>query len=33
MYTALGHYDHIWHEEWMQQHILGCMKWATGMED
>ena len=32
MYTALGHYDHIWHEDWMQQHILGAMKWAGGLE-
>ena len=33
MYTALGHYDHIWHEDWMQQHITGAMKWAAGLED
>lgn len=33
MYTGLGHYDHIWHEEWMQQHITGGMKWAARLED
>ena len=33
MYTALGHYDHIWHEDWMARHILGAMRWAGGLED
>lgn len=33
MYTALGHPDSLWHEDWFQQHINGCIKWVTGLED
>ncbi|MDP6746441.1 MAG: ThuA domain-containing protein [Candidatus Poribacteria bacterium] len=32
MYTALGHPDSLWHEDWFQQHIDGCIKWVTGLE-
>ena len=33
MYTALGHPDALWHEDWFRQHILGCMRWALRIED
>ena len=33
MYTALGHPDSLWHEDWFQQHIDGCIKWVTGLEN
>ncbi len=33
MYTALGHPDELWHQDWFQQHIEGCIKWATGLEN
>ncbi len=33
MYTGLGHPDALWHEQWFRQHILGCMRWAMGLED
>ena len=32
MYTALGHPDELWHQDWFHQHIEGCIKWATGLE-
>tara|TARA_Y100000588_G_scaffold368231_2_gene435876 strand:+ start:904 stop:1104 length:201 start_codon:yes stop_codon:yes gene_type:complete len=33
LYTALGHPDVLWHEAWFLEHIGGCIRWATGMED
>jgi type 1 glutamine amidotransferase len=33
MYTALGHPDALWHEDWFRDHISGCIKWAGGLED
>lgn len=32
MYSGLGHYDEVWHQDWFVAHILGCIKWATGLE-
>lgn len=32
MYTALGHPDALWHEDWFREHITGCIKWAAGLE-
>ena len=28
MYTALGHPDVLWTQDWFRQHITGCIKWA-----
>jgi uncharacterized protein len=28
MYSALGHPDELWHQDWFQAHIEGCLKWA-----
>ena len=33
MYSALGHPDDLWHQDWFQQHIEGCLKWAGGLAD
>jgi type 1 glutamine amidotransferase len=33
MYTGLGHPDDLWTLPWFRQHILGCVKWAAGIED
>lgn len=33
IYTALGHPDELWHQEWFQKHITGCIKWAARLED
>ena len=33
MYTAFGHPDALWHQEWFLEHITGCIKWAGGLED
>ncbi|MEW6753075.1 MAG: ThuA domain-containing protein [Candidatus Latescibacterota bacterium] len=33
MYTALGHPDALWHQDWFRQHIEGCMRWAGGLEN
>ena len=33
MYTALGHPDELWHQDWFRQHIAGCLKWAGGVEE
>ena len=33
MYTALGHPDALWHEDWFHAHITGCIKWAARLED
>lgn len=32
IYSALGHPDDLWDQEWFQQHIRGCMCWALGLE-
>ena len=32
IYSALGHHDDTWHEDWFCQHILGCMQWALRLE-
>lgn len=32
MYTALGHPDELWHEDWFREHIVGCIQWAAGIE-
>lgn len=31
-YTALGHREDVWENEKYQQHLLGAMKWALGLE-
>ncbi len=28
IYSALGHPDELWDEQWFQEHILACIKWA-----
>lgn len=33
MYTAFGHPDVLWHQEWFLEHITGCIKWAGRLED
>jgi len=33
MYTALGHPDDLWDQDWMLEHIAGCIKWAGRLED
>ena len=33
MYTALGHPDALWHEDWFRDHIAGCIKWAGRLAD
>ena len=33
MYTALGHPDALWHQDWFLEHIAGCIRWAGGLED
>jgi type 1 glutamine amidotransferase len=32
MYTALGHPDDLWRQDWFVKHITGCIKWAGGLE-
>jgi len=32
MYTALGHPDELWDQEWFLKHIAGCIKWAGKLE-
>ncbi|MBT4139359.1 MAG: ThuA domain-containing protein [Candidatus Latescibacteria bacterium] len=32
MYTALGHPDELWYQDWFREHIVGCIKWAAGIE-
>ncbi len=29
IYTALGHFDELWHQPWFHGHLEGCIKWAT----
>ncbi|MCJ8330002.1 MAG: ThuA domain-containing protein [Lentisphaeria bacterium] len=29
MYSALGHPDALWNEDWFRKHIVGCVKWAA----
>jgi hypothetical protein len=31
IYTALGHPDELWHQEWFLTHIEGCLTWAAGL--
>ena len=33
IFTALGHPDDLWSEEWFLEHITGCIKWAARLED
>lgn len=32
IYSGLGHPDELWSEPWFHEHILGCIKWAAGIE-
>ncbi|HIM55149.1 MAG TPA: ThuA domain-containing protein, partial [Candidatus Latescibacteria bacterium] len=32
IYTALGHPDELWHQDWFLEHIRGCMRWAAGLD-
>jgi len=32
IYTGLGHPDELWSQPWFRDHILGCIKWAAGVE-
>lgn len=31
-YTSLGHRPDVWRSPWYQQHLLGGIKWALGLE-
>ena len=31
-YTALGHRQEVWRSPWYQQHLLGGIRWALGLE-
>lgn len=31
-YTALGHRNEVWESPWYQEHLLGGIKWALGLE-
>jgi len=31
-YTSLGHRQEIWRSPWYQQHLLGGLRWAMGLE-
>ena len=33
IYTALGHPDALWYEDWFRQHLTGCVRWALRQED
>ncbi len=33
MYTALGHPDELWTQDWFRQHIAACIKWAARLAD
>jgi type 1 glutamine amidotransferase len=33
IYSALGHPDDLWAQEWFMKHIAGCIKWAAHLED
>jgi len=33
IYSGLGHPDALWSEPWFREHILGCIKWAAGIEE
>jgi hypothetical protein len=28
IYTALGHPDELWEQDWFRRHVLACIKWA-----
>ena len=30
-YTSLGHRKEVWKDERFQKHLLGGLKWATGL--
>jgi hypothetical protein len=32
IYAGLGHPDELWTQPWFREHILGCVKWAAGVE-
>jgi type 1 glutamine amidotransferase len=32
MYSAFGHPDELWHQDWFRQHIEGCLKWTGSLE-
>ncbi len=32
IYTALGHPDGLWEQDWFLDHILACIKWAGRIE-
>ena len=32
IYTALGHPDDLWRQDWFLAHIVGCIKWAGRLE-
>lgn len=32
IYTALGHPDDLWREQWFMDHVAGCIRWAAGLE-
>lgn len=32
IYTALGHPDALWYEDWFRQHLVGCVDWALGKD-
>jgi uncharacterized protein len=29
IYSALGHPDELWHQDWFRQHIIACLRWAA----
>lgn len=31
-YTSLGHRQEVWRSPWFQQHLLGGLRWAMGLE-
>jgi len=33
IYSALGHPDELWSQDWFLKHIVGCIKWAGRLED
>jgi len=32
IYTAFGHPDDLWSEDWFRKHLLGCIRWAGKMD-
>jgi len=33
MYSAMGHPDELWDQDWFIDHIAACIKWAARLED